>query len=315
MEGPVIRFKFQTENTADLCNLQTFVNNSIHNKYIGKSFKGNYILDVAHIDHPDTYIVENMLVLNKCYMQVEGSFIPLVFNLIKGSILLGCLVSELKEQNQVPIMTFKGRTKTGHNFECKILSEDNPANNAINDKVNVVVKNVFYYPGLETINITGMILTDLMPGIFSTFDIKKISVINSKDNFNKLHSSLSRLTEDQKNEIEKRAKSIFVDVDNYYKPIKDHEKVVIKSTGSMIEVSPKDSSLEKGAGKSQIVYVDLANPLDLNLYVIRPWDADASVTELGAEVEDKDTAIGTEEVFSYYINWVASIIENVYPHI
>ena len=314
MNGAYIHCKFQTENTKDLLDLPTFIKSSIRTKYIGKCFKGQYVTDIAEFIEEDEYMVKNLIVLDKCFMQVESKFKPSIFKLPNLSILVNCVVTEIKDKGLTAILEFVGDTPQKHKFKCKIIAEiGESVINTITTtgiKTNIQVSGVYYYPFLDSINVEGRIIGEPILGIFATFDVSKINQ-DSWKMFGMLQETLSKFSAGQKQELYTRAKSIFVDVDNYYLPINKSKKVVITyKDGKMAGAT--GTPIDTGNGKSQVVYVDMINPETLTLYIIREWTADVSVDGLGAHVADQDTTIGTQTVFINYINWLNTLINSVY---
>jgi hypothetical protein len=312
MEGPYLRFKFQTEDTKNLLDIYQFIKDQVNSKYVGKCFKGQLITGVEELPEEE-FIVRNKLELGHCFMQVQGKFKPSIFKLAAGSILVNCIVVEIKNKAQTAILEFTGDTHQ-HKFRCKIMAPitESLINNitTVGIKTNVQVRGVYYYPFIDSINVDGVIVAEPVLGIFSTFDVATIDQADWKL-FTEFQEVIAGFTPEQKQELRMRAKTIFVDVETYYLPIKDSKKVSLKYKDGGIS-GAKGTVIETGLHKSQVVYVDMLDPESLTLYVVRDWTADLSVAGLGAHVADKDPTIGTKEVLMYYTQWLNSLINLVY---
>jgi len=314
MEGSVIHFRFQTENTRDLLDIDGFVLDEIRKKYVGKCYRGQYITDIISVNSVNSP-AKILTTLDKCYMQIDGSFIPKIFMLTAGSILLNCVVQEIKDKGQIAILTFTGTTQDEYKFSCNIMAAITEAtvNTIVNIGIltNVQVVGVFYYPSSSTLNVEANIVSEKIPGKFATFDASKIHG-DYWMKFCEIQRALNNMTDSQKLELENRSKSMFVDVSKYYLPIKDGKKVSIKSSEDEKMIGALNTPIEKGLGKSQVVYVDLFEPMELTLYIVQEWDSDITKQGLGSHVSDMDTSIGTNDVLLYYIQWIHNIISSVY---
>ena len=86
------------------------------------SYTGSAYMDIISVNSTNSP-AKILTTLDKCYMQIDGSFIPKIFMLTAGSILLNCVVQEIKDKGQIAILTFTGTTQDEYKFSCNKVSK------------------------------------------------------------------------------------------------------------------------------------------------------------------------------------------------